>query len=235
MIKLINLLENIISKPKAIFVVGSVGSGKSTIIDKYIPSSFERINSDDVYVKLLNQHKLGTNIKSFNSDQLSKASQLQSLARKETDNKYESDIKNRKDIVIDTTGEFSNPILKKKDELEELGYETFMIIVYASPITVLERNKKRERSLLPSIVLRTWNGLYTNIDIYKRAFNNAICIIKTGEDIKFDRNKIISYFENTSSNIEKYDSLISQIEKNQNNSITYNKNPESIIKNFINK
>jgi len=189
MIKLINLLENIISKPKAIFVVGSVGSGKSTIIDKYIPSSFERINSDDVYVKLLNQHKLGTNIKSFNSDQLSKASQLQSLARKETDNKYESDIKNRKDIVIDTTGEFSNPILKKKDELEELGYETFMIIVYASPITVLERNKKRERSLLPSIVLRTWNGLYTNIDIYKRAFNNAICIIKTGEDIKFDRNR----------------------------------------------
>jgi hypothetical protein len=50
-------------------------------------------------------------------------------------------------------------------------------MTYVSPITSLERNKQRDRSLLPSIVIRSWRDVNTNIDAYKQAFGNDFTLV----------------------------------------------------------
>jgi hypothetical protein len=79
--------------------------------------------------------------------------------------------------LIDSVGGSSKTLLKKKQELEDLGYETAMIMTYVSPITSLERNMKRDRSLLPSIVIRSWRDVNKNIDVYKQAFGDSFTIV----------------------------------------------------------
>ncbi len=52
-----------------------------------------------------------------------------------------------------------------------------MVMTYVSPITSLERNKQRDRSLLPSIVIRSWRDVNKNIDTYKQAFGDNFTIV----------------------------------------------------------
>ncbi len=47
MIGLMSLLKEVQGKPKAIFMAGPAGSGKSFILQKLIPSNFNVINVDD--------------------------------------------------------------------------------------------------------------------------------------------------------------------------------------------
>jgi hypothetical protein len=84
---------------------------------------------------------------------------------------------NRYEIINDGTGAASRPLLKKKAELEALGYETMMVMIYVSPMTSLERNANRDRSLMPSIVLRTWRDINSNIETYEQAFGDNLVII----------------------------------------------------------
>jgi hypothetical protein len=62
-----------------------------------------------------------------------------------------------------------------------------MIMTYVSPITSLERNKQRDRSLLPSIVIRSWRDVNKNIDVYKQAFGDSFTIVDLNPE---DANKI---------------------------------------------
>ena len=189
MINLINLLKEITASPKAIFLAGPAGSGKSTIAKQIIPNSFITLNVDDTYEELLKSSGIGMNQKDFTPDELSKAAKLMGQARNISKGKYETSIKNLNNIVIDGTGGASTPLLKKKEELEKLGYKTFMVALYVSPITSLERNKNRNRSLLPSIVLRTWRDVNSSLDIYKSEFGeNFILINNDPTDAKTDFN-----------------------------------------------
>jgi dephospho-CoA kinase len=183
MIKLATLLNEITGKPKAIFLAGPAGSGKTYISKQIIPSSLKVINSDDTYEELLKASGIGLKQKDFTPDQLSQAAKLQAQARKTTQDTLAKSIEDKNDIVIDGTGAASNPVLKKKQQLEDLGYETLMLMVYVSPLTSLERNQQRDRSLMPGIVLRTWRDVNKNIDIYRQAFGkNFILLNNNPED-----------------------------------------------------
>ena len=177
MIKLSTLLKEITSKPKAIFLAGPAGSGKTYISKQLIPSSLKVINSDDTYEELLKASGIGLKQKDFTPDQLSQAAKLQAQARKTTQDKLAQSIEDKNDIVIDGTGAASGPVLKKKQQLEDLGYETLMLMVYVSPLTSLERNAQRDRSLIPGIVLRTWRDVNKNIDIYRQAFGDDFILL----------------------------------------------------------
>jgi dephospho-CoA kinase len=177
MIKLSTLLKEITSKPKAIFLAGPAGSGKTYISKQLIPSSLKVINSDDTYEELLKASGIGLKQKDFTPDQLSQAAKLQAQARKTTQDKLAQSIEDKNNIVIDGTGAASGPVLKKKQQLEDLGYETLMLMVYVSPLTSLERNAQRDRSLMPGIVLRTWRDVNKNIDIYRQAFGDNFILL----------------------------------------------------------
>jgi dephospho-CoA kinase len=170
-------IKEIQNTPQAIFLAGPAGSGKSYISSQLIPNTFEVINSDDTYEDLLKASGLGLKQKDFTPDQLSQAAKLQAQARKTTQDKLAQSIEDKNDIVIDGTGAASGPVLKKKQQLENLGYETLMLMVYVSPLTSLERNAQRDRSLMPGIVLRTWRDVNKNIDIYRQAFGDNFILL----------------------------------------------------------
>jgi predicted kinase len=189
-IKLITLLKEVYNKPKAIFLGGPAGSGKSTIIKQLLPSDLTVINVDDTYEQMLKDSGLGMDIKNFTPDQLSQAAKMMSAARKTTDEKYLELTKNLKNVIIDGTAASINPIRKKKEQLEALGYDTMMLMLYVSPTVSLERNKQRERSLLPGIILRTWRDVNSNIEGYQDLFgdDNFILINNNPKDTKSEYN-----------------------------------------------
>jgi predicted kinase len=198
MISLVQLLKEVQDSPKAIFLAGPAGSGKSYISSQLIPNSFTVINSDDTYEELLKASGIGLKQKDFTPDQLSQASKLQAQARKTTQDKLAQSIENKNNIVIDGTGAASGPVLKKKQQLEDLGYETLMLMIYVSPLTSLARNQERERSLMPGIVLRTWRDVNKNIETYKQAFgNNFILLNNNPKDAKqeFNTNLLEPYVQ----------------------------------------
>jgi predicted kinase len=191
MIKLIDILREAqeSNKPKAIFLTGPAGAGK-TFISKQLPiNQFEVINVDDTYEEMLKASGIGMNQKDFGPEELSKAGQLMAQARKTTQGKYDDATENLRDIIIDSPGGAINPVLKKKKQLEDLGYETMMLMVYVSPMTSLEQNSKRDRSLIPTIVLRTWQSVNKNINGFKEAFGDNFIIVnndREGADTSFD-------------------------------------------------
>jgi predicted kinase len=184
------LLKEVYNKPKAIFLGGPAGSGKSTIIKQLLPSDLTVINVDDTYEQMLKDSGLGMDIKNFTPDQLSQAAKMMSAARKTTDEKYLELTKNLKNVIIDGTAASINPIRKKKEQLEALGYDTMMLMLYVSPTVSLERNKQRERSLLPGIILRTWRDVNSNIEGYQDLFgdDNFILINNNPKDTKSEYN-----------------------------------------------
>jgi predicted kinase len=182
MIKLATLLKEIQGSPKAIFLAGPAGSGKSTLTKQLLPSSYQVINSDDTYEELLKASGIGLKQKDFTPDQLSQAAKLQAQARKTTQDTLAQSIEDKNNIIIDGTGAASGPLLKKKQQLEDLGYETFMLMIYVSPLTSLERNQQRDRSLMPGIVLRTWRDVNKNIGVYEQAFGDNFILLNNNPE-----------------------------------------------------
>ena len=221
MVSLIKLLKEIQSKPKAIFLAGPAGSGKSTFIKNNIPN-LKVINIDDTYEELLKQAGLDRPQSTFTSDELSQSSKLMGQARKETTSKLKLAQEGGEDIIIDGTGGASNPILKKKIQLEELGYDTMMVMVYVSPLVSLERNKSRGeaggRSLRPSIIVRTWEKVNKNIDTFKNMFGDNFILVNNdpeGADKTYNEKEVKNYFDQVTAAREYSDEEIAKKEKEQ--------------------
>jgi cytidylate kinase len=167
-------------------MAGPAGSGKTFVSAQLIPKNLTVINVDDTYEELLKAAGLGMKIADFNQDQLSQAAKLMGQAQKATKEKFALLSAEKKDIVVDGTGAASKPLLKKKAELEALGYDTMMVMIWVSPYTSLERNASRDRALAPSIVLKTWAGVNSNIDTYKQAFGDKFVLINNDPEGKLE-------------------------------------------------
>ena len=125
-----------------------------------------------------------------------------STARKETTPKLQSAQEEGESIIIDGTGAASNPILKKKTQLEDLGYDTMMVMIYVSPLVSLERNRSRGeaggRSLRPSIIVRTWEKVNKNIDTFQNMFGDNFILVNNdpeGADKTYNEREVKNYFD----------------------------------------
>lgn len=197
MISLVQLLKEVQTKPKAIFMAGPAGSGKTTILNQLGLQKFKVINVDDVYEELLKTELGKEDFASMSPEELSTAAKLMGKARVATKEKETQALSNLENIIIDGTGAASRPLLKKKEDLEAMGYDTFMILLYVSPMTSLKRNAQRGRSLPTSAVLKSWEGVVKNIDLYRQSFGNNIVVLNNDpEDVDptFDVQSIIKAF-----------------------------------------
>jgi predicted kinase len=188
MIKLLDLLLEASARPKAIFLAGPAGSGKTFVTKQLLPSNLTIINVDDTYEELLRAAGLGTKIADFSQDQLSQAAKLMGSAQKATKEKYAQLSAAKNNIVIDGTGAASKPLLKKKADLESLGYDTLMLMIWVSPYTSLERNASRDRALPPAIVLRTWRDVNKNVELYRGIFGEDFILINNDPEARLEYN-----------------------------------------------
>jgi hypothetical protein len=197
MISLVQLLKEVQSSPKAIFMAGPAGAGKTFTLNKLGIKGFTMINVDEDYEELLKKELGKGDFSSMSPEELSTAAKLMGKARVTTKEKETQAIGTLQNIVIDGTGAASKPLLKKKQELEARGYKTFMIMIYVSPMTSLKRNAERGRSLPTIAVLKSWQGLVSNIDLYRQEFGNNIVIVNNDpEDVdkSFDPEQIQQLF-----------------------------------------
>tara|TARA_R110001583_G_scaffold42896_2_gene136405 strand:+ start:1967 stop:3172 length:1206 start_codon:yes stop_codon:yes gene_type:complete len=169
---------------KAIFLSGGPGSGKSSVINSIfgvpktskIKSSLtgtglKIVNSDSAYEMLKKRHKIPAAQEDLDDEQRSLDGKLMAKSVKLAKKQYETYLKGKLGIIIDGTGASSNSLIKKKKQLESLGYDTYMIFVNTTLKTALKRNKERkDRSLLDKIVERVWTKVQESQSAYKSAF-----------------------------------------------------------------
>lgn len=216
MIKLTQLLQEVLSKPKAIIMAGGASVGKSTVLKSIssIVKDFENLNADK-YVEDKNSPMYGN---------------LAAAASQIKKQDLPNAIKNQKNLIYDTTASTLSTVQPVLDELNNNGYETMMIMVYAHPIVSFLRNFKRERKVPAVGVLGTWANVYNLLDEYKNIFGDKFILVNTPsgpeeqkEIANFEKaykdDKLLEYFDNLltsgefSSTFKKDDSNLSSEEK----------------------
>jgi predicted kinase len=183
MIKLRHIILEQSTNPKALILAGSPGAGKSSFIEGVKDAII--LNVDDYYMRNLKDLNVSLDLRNANAEDRSKAAQAMAAANKEFRPMTREIILGKKNFILDGTAASSGPTLKLKAELEELGYDVLMVYVFASLEKALDRNDTRfdrsggkDRSLAPAIVLRTWNNITQNYELYQKEFrNNFVSVV----------------------------------------------------------
>jgi len=157
---------------KAIFLAGSPGSGKSYVEGKLFSNfMLKKVNVDIMFEYLMKKLKLNHK---WNDDvppnEMMLKDKLFAKSRQHTDKLFKFYTDGKLPIVIDGTGKEYFKVEATKSELEEKGYDTYMIFVDVPLEVALERNSKRDRSLSVSFVTNTYKAVSGNKDKYIRLF-----------------------------------------------------------------
>ena len=169
---------------KAIFLAGGPGSGKSYIAGRTIRGGGLRIvNSDSALEVLLKKANLSLKMP---DSQAAQRDPIRDKAKKLTQKRLDNYIEGRLGLIIDGTGREYDKVTKQASELQQLGYDTYMVFVNTSLDVALQRNANRPRSVPESIVTRSWNAVQQNIGKFSLFFKNGMVIVDNndaGEDM----------------------------------------------------
>ena len=186
---------------KAVFLAGGPGSGKTYVAKGLfgIPerinvsqTGMKMVNSDKELKFLLNKYGFGTDLDSLPDEVFQNltgdgpdASGLRKFAKSLTKQRQKLYTEGRLGMIIDGTGDDYNKISAEKKELEEIGYDTFMIFVNTTLEVALERNENRDRVLPKSIVEASHREVTKNIGGFQGLFGGSnFLIIDNNQDLK---------------------------------------------------
>ena len=203
--KLYDILQEIQGKPKAIILAGAPGAGKGYILRGLDLGGLKVLNVDDIYVPMLKKANITLDLKNASPEERSNQAKAMAAANKEFKGDVEATIEGKESFILDGTGASLRETSKLKNELEEAGYEVFMLYVYTDLERSLKQNQDRfeksggkDRSLAPAIVMRTWKSVTQNHAPYKELFgNNFVSVANTLGDEKLTdlEDIVIKYLE----------------------------------------
>ena len=169
---------------KAFFLAGGPGSGKSYVVRRTTGGTgLKVVNSDDDFERKLKQ--AGLSLKMPKSQEKDR-DEIRGRAKEITAKRKENYLEGRLGLIIDGTGRESEKILYQKRQLEELGYDTYMIFVNTSLDTALQRNAERPRSVPEPIVVKSWKDVQANIGKFNSMFRSGFVVVDNndaGEDV----------------------------------------------------
>ena len=192
MVKLYDLLLEQVGNPKAIILAGAPGAGKGFILSGLDLGDIKVLNVDNAYIDLLKKANVSLDLKNATPDERSKSAIAMANANKEFKGKVAATIEGRESFILDGTAASIKQTANLKKELEEAGYDVFMLYVYTDLERSLKQNEARfeksggkDRSLAPAIVLRTWSQVTDNFKAYKAMFkDNFVSVANTLVDEK---------------------------------------------------
>ena len=186
---------------KAVFLAGGPGSGKTWVAKGLfgIPervnvsqSGLKMVNTDKELKFLLKKYGFGTDLDAL-PDELFKQltdpdyddySGLRDYAKELTGARKKLYQNGRLGMIIDGTGDDYAKISKEKKELEEAGYDTYMIFVNTTLEVALKRNKNRDRVLPEKIVVDSHRQVIKNIGGFQGLFgSNNFIIVDNNKDL----------------------------------------------------
>ena len=182
---------------KAVFLAGGPGSGKSYVAQQLfgIP---EKVNVSKTGLKMVNQDtELEAMLKKFYGaddptvdylniqaypDELFKQltdpnfhdySGLRGSAKYLSKQRLKLYLKGRLGVIIDGTGHKYNSVKQDRQELIDLGYDTYMVFVTTSLEVAQQRNETRPRKLPVDTVETYWKEVQKNMAIFQGLFGSA--------------------------------------------------------------
>ena len=200
MLKLMDLLtEGVYDKGifKAVFVAGGPGSGKSYVAQQLfgIPEKFnismsgmKMVNQDKEYKYLLKKHGFDPewldaypeDIFKHISDEMREFTRDLAVARKQ------GYMKGKLGMIIDGTGHKFQKVKAHKKELEENGYDTYMVFVNTSLEVAQARNKERDRVLPEKVLKKSWEDTRKNLGGYKSLFGGKFALVDNSQFLNAD-------------------------------------------------
>ena len=164
---------------KAFFLAGGPGSGKSYVVSRTTGGSgLKLVNSDDAFENLL--RKAGLSLKMPSSEEEPR-DVVRGRAKEITAKKKENYLEGRLGLIIDGTGREAETLSFQKRQLEQLGYDTYMIFVITSLDVALQRNAERPRSVPESIVTKSWKAVQYNIGKFNNMFRKGFIIVDNND------------------------------------------------------
>jgi shikimate kinase len=169
---------------KAVFLAGGPGSGKSFIVGKTgLPVlGMKVVNSDDAFENAMKKAGKAMTPDEIFSDE---GQEIRGRAKALTGKKQAMYITGRLGLVIDGTGKDFAKVKKQVKTLQDLGYDTTMILVNTDLDTAIERDKLRSRSLGKKKVTDYWKTVQSNIGAFQTMFGKKNFIVvdnSTGKD-----------------------------------------------------
>ncbi len=164
---------------KAIYLAGGPGSGKSYVVRRTTGGrGLKIVNSDDAFEVLLK--KAGLSLK-MPPEEFERKEIVRGRAKDVTVKKHANFVEGRLGMIIDGTGRDAAKILRSKTQLEELGYDTYMIYVNTSLDVALERNAQRSRSLAEPLVVKSWKDVQSNIGAFSNMFRQGFIVVDNND------------------------------------------------------
>ncbi len=177
MISLVQLLREAQGNPKAIILAGAPGAGKGYVLRGLDLGGLKTMNVDDIYVPLLKKANVSLDLKNATPEERSEQAKQMAAANKQFKGELEQVIAGKESFILDGTAASFKKTSELKSELEEAGYEVFMLYVYTDLERSLKQNQDRfeksdgeDRSLAPGIVMKTWMDVTKNYEPYRELF-----------------------------------------------------------------
>jgi len=194
---------------KAFFLAGGAGSGKSysaekatgsasgkfqwheKIEDKITPGKvgpygLKVVNSDEQLEMGLLKAKMSSNFRTYTDDETTKKELIRAKAKKTTAKREQLWVNGRLGLIIDGTAHDIRKLGMRKKNLEDVGYDTYMIFVNTSLDIALQQNQERARKLHDEIIRRTWEEVQSIKDELANLFPGGFVEIvnnRAGEDV----------------------------------------------------
>ena len=175
---------------KAVFLAGGPGSGKSFVAGEIygIPDNvnvsaygLKLVNQDKELERMLKKYGFGLDLddmpeelfRQLTDPKYDDYSGMRGRAKELTASRKKLYMDGRLGMIIDGTGHKFKKIKEQKKELEEIGYDTYMVFVHTELEVAQKRNMERPRKLDPELVEKSWREVQANKIYFQGLFGGS--------------------------------------------------------------
>ena len=174
---------------KAFFLAGGPGSGKSWVSARTLGGAgLKVINSDSAFENLLKKEKMSLDFKNYSDAELVRRDEIRAKAKRMTALSLGKAIEGRLGLILDSTARDVPRIEFERNNMEAIGYDTFMVFVNTTLEVALKRNQMRARKLPDAIVISNHKQVQANIGKLQNMFGANNFSIVDNNKVKEDVN-----------------------------------------------
>lgn len=193
------LIEGVHDKSifKAVFLGGGPGSGKDYVLDRTLSGhGLTEINSDKAFEFLMDKNNLDMKMP---DNEAQARNVVRGKAKNMTELRQRLALFGRNGLIINGTGDDPKKIAKIKERLEELGYDTSMVMVNTrdeiSAARNVERGQRGGRTVPEEIRSEKWKAVQKARPDLAKLFGDNYREFDNSEDLRKARPEVVEQKE----------------------------------------